>query len=63
MIKEIQLRITLKEEERRDILLLKSVKYLDIDKNDITGIKILRKSIDARKVKIILLLLSKVVVG
>ncbi|OEK07833.1 FAD-binding protein [Flavivirga aquatica] len=54
MIKEIQLRVTLKEEERSDILVLKSAIALDIDKEDITGVKVLRKSIDARKPKIIL---------
>jgi len=54
MVKEIQLRITLKEEERSDILILKSALKLDIDKADITGVKVLRKSIDARKPKIIL---------
>lgn len=54
MVKEIQLRVTLKEEQRSDILILKSAAKLDIDKEDITGVKILRKSIDARKPKIIL---------
>jgi len=54
MIKDIQIRITLKEEEHSDILLIKAAHFLDIDKRDITGIKILRKSIDARKPKIIL---------
>ncbi len=49
MIKEIQLRITLREEERNDILLIKSAHFLDIDKKDIQGVKVLRKSIDARK--------------
>ncbi|MDO5971301.1 FAD-binding protein [Flavivirga aquimarina] len=53
MVKEIQLRISLKEEERNDILTIKSAHALDIDKEVITGIKILRKSIDARKPKII----------
>ncbi|MEC3905700.1 FAD-binding protein [Tamlana sp. 2201CG12-4] len=53
MVKEIQLRVTLKEEERSDILVLKSALKLDIDKSDITGVKVLRKSIDARKPKII----------
>ena len=32
MIKEIQLRITLKEEKRSDILLIKAAHVLDIDK-------------------------------
>ncbi|NNC51067.1 MAG: FAD-binding protein [Flaviramulus sp.] len=54
MVKEIQLRITLKEEEISDILVLKTALKLDIDRQDISGIKILRKSIDARKPKIIL---------
>lgn len=53
MVKEIQLRITLKEEELSDILVLKSAIKLDIDKETITGVKVLRKSIDARKPKII----------
>ena len=53
MVKEIQLRITLKEEERSDILILKSAIKLDIERKDITGVKVLRKSIDARKSKII----------
>ncbi|MCL5127627.1 NAD(P)/FAD-dependent oxidoreductase [Algibacter sp. L4_22] len=54
MVKELQLRISLKEEERSDILVLKSALKLDIDREDITGVKVLRKSIDARKPKIIL---------
>ncbi len=54
MVKEIQLRITLKEEEISEILVIKSALKLAISKNDITGVKILRKSIDARKPKIIL---------
>ena len=53
MIKEIQLRITLQEEKQSNILVLKSAIKLAIDKTDITGVKILRKSIDARKPKII----------
>ncbi|ULC59348.1 FAD-dependent oxidoreductase [Flaviramulus sp. BrNp1-15] len=53
MVKEIQLRITLKEEQISDILVIKSALKLDISKDDITGIKILRKSIDARKPKIV----------
>jgi uncharacterized FAD-dependent dehydrogenase len=53
MIKEIQFRVTLKEEKRSDILVLKSAIKLDIDRKNITGVKILRKSIDARKAKII----------
>ena len=53
MVKDIQLRISLKDEERSDILVIKSAHALDIDKEDITGVKVLRKSIDARKPKII----------
>ena len=54
MVKDIQLRISLKEEGQPDILVLKSAITLEIDRKDITGVKILRKSIDARKPKIIL---------
>ena len=54
MVKEIQLRISLKEEAQPDILVLKSAIKLNVDRKDITGVKILRKSIDARKPKIIL---------
>lgn len=53
MVEELQLRITLKEEERSDILVLKSAQALNIPKGDITGVKVLRKSIDARKANII----------
>ena len=54
MVRDIQLRISLKEEEISDILLKKSAEFLSIPIADITGIKVLRKSIDARKPKIIL---------
>ncbi|GAA3584897.1 NAD(P)/FAD-dependent oxidoreductase [Snuella lapsa] len=54
MVKELQLRLTLKEEALSDILLIKSASFLGIDKNDISGVKVLRKSIDARKPKIII---------
>ncbi|MFD0835126.1 NAD(P)/FAD-dependent oxidoreductase [Mariniflexile aquimaris] len=54
MVKELQLRVTLKEEEYDNILITKSAQALDIDKEDITGVKVLRKSIDARKPKIII---------
>lgn len=53
MVKEIQLRITLQEEAVTDILVIKSAQSLKIKQDDITGIKVLRKSIDARKALII----------
>ena len=53
MVKDIQLRISLKEEEQPDILVIKSAIKLAVDRKEITGVKILRKSIDARKPKII----------
>ena len=53
MVKDIQLRISLKEERIQDILIKKSAEFLSIPRTDVTGIKILRKSIDARKAKII----------
>ncbi|MGZ0015980.1 NAD(P)/FAD-dependent oxidoreductase [Yeosuana sp. AK3] len=54
MVKNIQLRVTLQEEAVADILVKKSAAYLKIKPDDITGIKVLRKSIDARKALIIL---------
>lgn len=49
MIQNIQLRISIKEEKLDGILMLKSAQQLGISKNEITAIKVLRKSIDARK--------------
>ena len=49
MVKDIQLRITLQEETQSAILVQKSAEYLGISTNEISGIKVLRKSIDARK--------------
>ena len=49
MIKDIQLRVTLPEEKQPDILTKKSAQFLGIPSGDISGIKVLRKSIDARK--------------
>ena len=53
MIKEIQLRVNLIEERKENILLHKAAKQLDVAKNDISAVKVLRKSIDARKKDII----------
>ncbi|MFY9242106.1 MAG: FAD-binding protein [Polaribacter sp.] len=53
MIKELQLRINLIEERRENILLYKASKELGVDKNEISAVKVLRKSIDARKKDII----------
>ena len=53
MIKEIQLRLTISEEKQEGILLKKAARSLKIDGKSITGIKVLRKSIDARKNPII----------
>ena len=54
MIKDLQLRITLQEEKQPDILLKKSADWLGISQSEISGVKVLRKSIDARKKLIIL---------
>ncbi|MBU3027223.1 NAD(P)/FAD-dependent oxidoreductase [Zobellia galactanivorans] len=48
MVRRIQLRVSLKEESQPNILLKKTAKYLSEDEKNIT-IKVLRKSIDARK--------------
>ena len=53
MIKEIQLRVNLIEERKENILLYKAAKQLDVDKSEISAVKVLRKSIDARKKDII----------
>lgn len=49
MIKEIQLKISLKEAKREGIFEQKAAHFLNIDPKEITAVKILRKSIDARK--------------
>jgi hypothetical protein len=48
MVRQIQLRVSLKEESEKNILLKKVAKHLGEPENDLT-IKVLRKSIDARK--------------
>tara|TARA_B100000787_G_scaffold11964_1_gene8801 strand:+ start:350 stop:1906 length:1557 start_codon:yes stop_codon:yes gene_type:complete len=53
MIKELQLRINLIEERKENILLFKAAKQLKIDEKQISTVKVLRKSIDARKKDII----------
>ncbi len=53
MIKDIQLRVNLIEERKENILLYKASKQLGIDKSEISAVKVLRKSIDARKKDII----------
>lgn len=53
MIKDIQLRVLLNEEKHPDFLKRKSADVLGISETEISGIKVLRKSIDARKKLII----------
>ncbi|MBT8300333.1 MAG: FAD-binding protein [Maribacter sp.] len=48
MVRQIQLRVSLKEESQNDILLKKAAKHLG-ESADVLTIKVLRKSIDARK--------------
>ncbi|PRP66650.1 NAD(P)/FAD-dependent oxidoreductase [Nonlabens agnitus] len=49
MIKEIQLRVTLPEEQQDPDIKKRAAAFLDEDVSNITGVVILRKSIDARK--------------
>ncbi|MDC1492477.1 FAD-binding protein [Flavobacteriaceae bacterium] len=49
MIKEIQLRINLIEERKEDIIIYKASKKLNLNVKEISAVKVLRKSIDARK--------------
>ena len=53
MVKEIQLRVNLIEEKYENVLERKAAQYLNIDIAKITAVKVLRKSIDARKKNII----------
>ncbi|SDS13342.1 hypothetical protein SAMN05216503_2076 [Polaribacter sp. KT25b] len=53
MIKDLQLRVNLIEERKENILLYKASKQLSIDVSEISAVKVLRKSIDARKKDII----------
>ena len=53
MVKEIQLRVNLIEEKQENILQRKAARFLNITPKEIFEIKVLRKSIDARKKKII----------
>jgi uncharacterized protein len=52
MVKEIQLRIKLQEEEKANILEMKAAAWLSISSKEITAIRVIRKSIDARKPQI-----------
>ncbi|NKI27196.1 FAD-binding protein [Arenibacter sp. 6A1] len=52
MVRNIQLRTTLREEPIEGILTKKASKYLGVDIADITAVKVLKKSIDARKATI-----------
>jgi uncharacterized FAD-dependent dehydrogenase len=49
MVKEIQIRVQLQEEKVAGFLAKKAARNLGISVNEITAIKVLRKSIDARK--------------
>jgi len=49
VIREIQLKVSLAEAKQDDIILAKVIKRLALAKEEIKGIKVLRKSIDARK--------------
>ncbi len=49
MVKKIQVRIQLQEEKQKGFLKKKAAHNLGIDIKDINGLKVLRKSIDARK--------------
>jgi uncharacterized FAD-dependent dehydrogenase len=53
MVKEIQLRVNLIEERQTSILERKASKQLGVDISEITAVKILRKSIDARKKQVV----------
>ena len=49
MVKELQLRVKLQEAKKDHILTIKAAQHLNIPRKDISSVKVLRKSIDARK--------------
>lgn len=49
MVKKIQLRLALKQIHPNEDFVVKSAKFLGIDKSEISAVKVLRKSVDARK--------------
>ena len=53
MVKELQLRVNLIEEKKEDILKKKASRKLDINISKINSVKVLRKSIDARKKEVV----------
>jgi len=53
MVKEVQLRVSILEEKDSTILIKKAAQFLTIDEKEINAVKVLRKSIDARKALII----------
>ena len=53
MVQELQLRVNLVEERKENILEKKAARKLKIHPSQITGVKVLRKSIDARKKEVI----------
>ena len=52
MIKDLQLRVNLIEQLTENILLHKAAKQLGVDASEISAVKVIRKSIDARKKEI-----------
>lgn len=53
MVKEIQLRIPIREEKLEGIIKKKAARFLNVAEKDINAVKVLRKSIDARKSEIV----------
>lgn len=53
MVHNIQLRVKLEEEKREEVLERKAARFLGIDRGEINAVKVLRKSIDARKPTIV----------
>jgi len=49
MIKDIQFKVTIYEAQQKNILIRKASRKLGVSGKEISGIKVLKKSIDARK--------------
>ncbi len=52
MVKNIRLRLSIEEEGKANILLKKAAESLNLSEKEINGVRVLRKSIDARKFKV-----------
>ncbi len=63
MIKDIQLQLTPEEASKQELYTAKAAEFLSIDLEEINGIKVLKRSIDARKGQVKILMRAEVFIG